>query len=159
MEQPMKLGLEVEYEWTPVVCGDGSPYAYPKPVRNVRESFHGPAVYRWRFMDGDTLEAVYFGECDDLQKEMNASVNPQGGKSGGRVKAALGERMLMGQAGVVDVVKVTSISIGGSKPAGNPLRDRHIRKAIESLIIHEAEQGDAELLNRETSARDLLSLL
>ena len=156
----MNLSLELEFDWSSVTCNDGSSYAYPNPVRNVRESFHGPAVYRWRFMDGDSLEAVFFGECDDLIKELSASVNPsQGSKSGGRIKAALGEKMLLGQAGVVDVLKVTSFSIGGNSNVKNPLGNKEIRRAIESLLVHEAAESGVELLNRETSTRDLLSLL
>ena len=156
----MKLQLALEYDWAPVTCADGSPYAYPKPVRKVRQSFHGPAVYRWKFMDGQNVAAVYIGECDDLLRELNASVNPApGNKSAGRIKAALGERMLMGQAGVVDVLKVQSVSIDGAVPAGDPLKDRNVRRAIESLLLYDADKSDAELLNKETSARDLLSLL
>jgi hypothetical protein len=137
----VKLSLELDFDWAPVTCADGSIYAYSKPVRNVRQSFH-------------------FGECDDLVKELNASVNPAPGhKSAGRIKAALGERMLLGQAGVVDVLKVRSLKIGGAAPPGDPLRDRNIRRAVESLLIHGAAEMDVELLNLETSPRDLLSLL
>jgi hypothetical protein len=156
----MKLQLDLDYDWAPVTCNDGSAYSYPKPVRDVRGGFHGPAVYRWRFVDGQTLVAVYFGECDDVVKELNTSVNPgPANKSAGRIKSALGERMLLGQTGLVDVLKVRSPSIGGAAPSGDPLRDRQLRRAIENLLVHEASKLDVELLNQETSARDLLSLL
>ena len=156
----MHLQFGVEYDWAPVTCTDGSAYQYPGPVRNVHDSFHGPAVYRWRFMDGDRLAALYVGECDELIRELSASVNPaQGNKSGGRIKAALGERMLLGQTGTVDVLKIRNLSIGGKAITGIPLREKSIRRAIESLLIYEAAREDVELLNQETSARDLLSLL
>ena len=155
----MNIDLALEYDWSPVTCTDGAPYRYPRPVRDVRSSFHAPAVYRWRFMNGEVLAALFIGECADLLKELNAGVNPGAGqKSGGRIKAALGERMLLGQAGVVDVLTVRACSLGGTAVA-DPLKDQHLRRAIESLLIHEASKEDVELLNQETSARDLLSLL
>ena len=155
----MRLNLDVEFDWTPVTCVDGSPYAYPKPVRNVKNSFHGPAVYRWRFMDGADIAALYFGECDDLVKELNSSVNPAPGKSTGRIKAALGERMLLGQEGVIDVLKLISIKIDGEPLGAEALKDRNVRRALEALLVHQAAKDDVDLLNQETSARGLLSLL
>jgi hypothetical protein len=156
----VKLQLDMDYDWAPVTCADGSPYTYPEPVRNVRNSFHGPAVYRWRFMDGDRLAAIYIGECDDLVKHISASANPvPAQKSASRIKGALGERMLMGEAGCLDTLVIRSASLGSTMLGPEFLRDKHARRAVESLLIHDACKQDIELLNQETSARDLLSLL
>ena len=61
--------------------------------------------------------------------------------------------------GTLDILVVKSLSIGGRNLGSEALKDAAIRKAIESLLLYDAGTRDLELLNKETSARDLLSLL
>ncbi len=155
-----KISLQAEFDWTPVLDDSGEPYEYPGSMGfRIRADWERPALYRWRILREERVEAVAYGETDNLARTLAQFLNSAAPPPPiARVKSALSEQTLRGGRIYLDAMVPASLEIGGRSLGANSLSDANTRRILEQVLLYEARKSGIRLLNL-SSAPDPRKLL
>ena len=163
------LAIDLRAQWASPIRheNDHEGYKYPeKPNEFIRETYSGPAIYRWRTQPASIPSArhisIYIGSTRSfprrLQEELRAS-----GQSEKRLQAKLEKARSDDQSVFLDLLKIHSLRI--DFPNGVPsyhlsqqdLCDPFLRLALEYLLLSVARRNGHTILNEVADLREELA--
>lgn len=118
------LNLELEYGW------EKTDFVYP----NKYLGHNYPAIYTWVLFSNSGEKSYYLGETENLSRRIYHYMNPGPSQT---TNIRLKKEMNKSKKVILYVLNMNTLQINGKALSKEDLKDKYIRKGIESLLIKE----------------------
>jgi hypothetical protein len=147
-----RKSIQVGIQWRAALLGEGQPYLFPKKFTPYFRRHHGTAaVYRWRIMSktGETTDAVYIGEAEDLAQRVRVLTPPkQNTSTNRRLHDLFQQRLSEGKTIALDVADIDPFEINDVQFGKDSVTDCFKRRTLENLLLSlAASEREHDLLN------------
>ena len=147
-----KLKVEFAYQWGPILIDDSRGYLFPEKITPFMKSrYKHSAIYRWNIFrkePGDE-KLIYIGEAQELgPQRINGYLNPgPSQQTNKRIKEEFQGYLENGFKIGLDILQFDEIRIEDFTLTNNDLRDKHVRRFVEELLITIYKQKGFKILN------------
>ncbi len=145
--------VEFDYQWLPVLREEEKEYYFPDKMSSfMKNEYKKPAIYRWnvfKTIRGDQ-KIIYIGETQELcPQRINGYLNPGPSQhTNKRIKRKFEAYLANGFKIGLDILQFSDIKIENFVIRYDDLKDKHIRRLIEELMIIIHEKMGYTILNR-----------
>ncbi len=146
------IKVEFTYQWIPILKEEGQEYHFPEEISSfMRKNYRKPAIYRWNVFRNipSDKKIIYIGEAQELcPQRINGYLYPgPSQRTNNRIKKIFKTYLDKGFKIRLEILHFGNIKIGDFTLSDNDLKDRHIRRFVEELMIIIHRQKGYEILN------------
>ncbi|RLI17394.1 hypothetical protein DRO54_11590 [Candidatus Bathyarchaeota archaeon] len=146
------IKVEFTYQWIPILKGEDEEYYFPERITSfMRSNYKQPAIYRWNVFrnNSEDEKLIYIGEAQELcPQRINGYLNPgPSQQTNRRTKEMFQDYLSKGLKIRLEMLQFNNIKIENFTLINSDLKDKHVRRFLEELMVIIYKQKGFQILN------------